>query len=389
MSENLLTVEQAAARLGVKVQTLYAYVSRGLLARAGRSTARRTLFHPDDVDDLAYRRRRRPFDEHGLPSVKTRLTGITDGTLLYRDRDACELARNRPFESVCELLWSGADDPAPRWPQPRHFDQAVGLTGLAAQLRICAEARDARPAPGTIPSAEGVTRCGRELIQSFAAAGRAQYCDMGSVAANLWRQLSPLVPTPGRLRVLNAALILVADHDLTASTLVVRVAAATRAHPIAAVNAGLNILDGSYHGAASIRVLDFLRSSRLQEGQLTESLTDYVPPLPRLPGFGHRLHPSGDPRAACLLSMMREIEPAHPGWRRLDELLTYIRKRGWGHPNIDFALAAMGFLYDWPRDGGRTVFAIGRTGGWLAHAIEEYEEAPDRFRPRGVYLGFE
>ena len=109
----------------------------------------------------------------------------------------------------------------------------------------------------------------------------------------------------------------------------------------------------------------------------------------RYPGFGHPLYPAGDPRAITLLELLREAAGDLPGMAVTEAVLVATQRRAAIAPNVDFALAALGSVAGMPIDAGEAIFTIARTAGWLAHAIEEYGEAPARFRPRAGYRGDE
>jgi citrate synthase len=102
-----------------------------------------------------------------------------------------------------------------------------------------------------------------------------------------------------------------------------------------------------------------------------------------LPGFGHPLYPDGDPRATTLLGLLDD-GPVRECATRLIEAM---RARSGAHPTIDFALAALTLRNGMPADTGEAIFAVARTAGWLAHALEEYADRPSRFRPSARYVG--
>jgi citrate synthase len=181
---------------------------------------------------------------------------------------------------------------------------------------------------------------------------------------------------------MNAALVLLADHELAASTLAVRVAASTRADPYAAVTAGLATISGPYHGAASRlarRVLD-----RAQATSSDVALAEAFERNGLYPGFGHQLYERGDPRARVLLDLLHGAWPGNRRLAQVDALIAAARRRG-ELPNVDLALAALGHVAGMAPDAGEAVFTIARTAGWLAHAFEEYDEPVLRFRPRAQY----
>jgi citrate synthase len=175
----------------------------------------------------------------------------------------------------------------------------------------------------------------------------------GSAFADvLWRRLTATPATPAAVRALNAALVLLADHDLAASTLAARVAASTRAHPYAVVGAGLAALDGPLHGAASGLAYALLAEA-VRSGDPVGAVSDRLRAGGPVPGFGHPLYPQGDPRAAELLALL----PDAPGKA---EVRAVIDASG-SPPNVDFAIAAFALLTGMAADAGEAIFAVGRT----------------------------
>jgi citrate synthase len=202
----------------------------------------------------------------------------------------------------------------------------------------------------------------------------------GSLAARLWPALAGHRATPEQERLLNAVLIVLADHDLAVSTLAARVAASARANPYAVVSAGLGALDGPQHGAASTLAHRFL----------AEALTDPVAALAErlrtgspIPGFGHRVYRNRDPRTALVLDRLAD----GPVRAAVEALAAPLAGRPGGFPNVDLALAAVVHAHGLRPDAGEAIFAVARTVGWIAHALEEYAEPGLRFRAEGVYTG--
>lgn len=202
------------------------------------------------------------------------------------------------------------------------------------------------------------------------------------LAEALWHRLTDVSPTEPGLRALNAAMVLLADHDIAASTLAVRIAASTRAHPYAVVSAGLAALDGPLHGAASGLAYQLLTEASGGSGPAT-TISDRLRAGVSVPGFGHPLYPAGDPRAAALFDLLDDGAVKRDALR-LDRTM---RTRSGTAANIDLALAALALEYRMPAEAGEVIFAVARTAGWLAHALEEYGDRPLRFRPSGRYAG--
>jgi citrate synthase len=401
-----LTAAEAAARLGIKPATLYAYVSRGLLDRERSPGGRTSTFDPAEVERLTRRghgarRGRRPAAEL---MVESALTAIEGGALWYRGLPVTELAATRTFEEVAEWLWSGRFPGPTRW-RAGPAALAAGRRAQAALPQGALPLERLRVIAATLAAGDdlrlelhpaAVTAAGRALIAGLAGClprlGRPPARDAG-VAARLWSCLSQLDPDPALLAVLDAALVLVADHELAASTVAARVAASVRADPYAVAAAGLATVSGSLHGGASLAVEALLaeierpglalRQAKLEAGRV---LGERLRRGERLRGLGHPLYPDGDPRAAYLLARLRRAAGGSPRMAVVDALLAATRRRGLPPPNVDLALAALCHVAGMTRGAGEAIFAVARVAGWIAHALEEYERATP-IRLRAVYTG--
>jgi citrate synthase len=380
----MLTTEEAARRLGVKVPTLYAYVSRGLLESHRDPNARGSLFDLADVEALATRSR-------GGRQTATRLATITTAVTqlhqelgpLYRGQRATELATRAAFEDVAALLWQTGPGDGEDWVAPalgpsplaHTFDRmrwALVVCGaddpLRSDLRPAAVARAARRSAAALVAAVGPGRAGDRERPA-------------SIAARLAARLTPpsgAVPTGA----VNAALVLMADHELATSTMAVRVAASVRADPYDALLAGLATLAGPLHGGASQMAYELLVVA--ERDGVARALNDVLREQQRLPGFGHTVYKSGDPRFAPLLAL---AEPLLRDDQRavLHEVIALAAAHDVPLPNCDLALAALSWGTGMPPDSGRTIFAVARVAGWVAHYLEELNERPLRFRARAVY----
>jgi citrate synthase len=203
-----------------------------------------------------------------------------------------------------------------------------------------------------------------------------------SIARRLWPRLTAHPADPDRVRLLEAALVLLADHELAASTLAARVTASTWADPYLVVAAGLAALGGPLHGGASSAARGILREV---EGDVpaSEAIGRRLRDHQLIAGFGHSVYREGDPRARLLLELLDEVGASSDA--ELD-LVRTMEERGLPFPNVDFAIASMAERHDMIEDAGEVLFATSRTVGWLAHAAEEYQHRL-RFRPRAVYTG--
>ena len=380
----LLTTDEVARRLAVKPATVYAYVSRGLLTSHRNADGKGSLFDQSDVDAFVAGRQRTT-----TPAVRTGLTLIKDGALYYRGHDVCALARgNVPFEAVAGLLWTGepADVAFVAHPDLLALARAVVAPLPAAarttdRLRVIVAAAAAADPLRFDTAPPAVVATGRSLLATMVAALPGAVPPMAGLplAVSLWSRLTLRFEEP---EILNAALVLLADHDIAASTLAARMAASTRAHPYAVVGAGLAALDGPLHGGASGVAHSFLAEA-LTRNDPVGAVADRLRAGEPVPGFGHGLYPDGDPRATTLLAML----PDGPVHDTAEHIVHTMRASSGVHPNIDLALAALTLHYEMPSDAGEAIFAVARTAGWLAHALEEYAARPARFRFSGQYAG--
>jgi len=409
-ARGLLSAAEAARRLGVKPETLYAYVSRGLLRRRRSPDGRRSWFEPAEVERLAGRSRQPSGQRARLLGIESSITSIEGDRYRYRGVDATELARDRRFEEVAHWLWTGAAGGEGSW---RAEGRAVAV-GRAAQAALPADTlplerlRVIAAAMATVDELRlqldpaAVVAAGQSLIAGMVAClpdaappggdSEGQPPDPeGSIAERLWRKLTPTDPDRPLLRALDAALVLLADHELAASTVAARAAASVRADPYAVVCAGLAVASGTLHAGASLDIEALLAEARRPE-RGARAVGERLRRGERIRGFGHAVYQSGDPRAAFLLDRLREAAAAAPGGapaRRLavaEAVLEAAANRRLAAPNVDFALATLASMAGMIAGAGEAIFVVARSAGWLAHALEEYERGRP-IRPRASYTG--
>ena len=156
----------------------------------------------------------------------------------------------------------------------------------------------------------------------------------------MWSFASDRAAGPDELRAMSAALVLLADHELAASTLAARVAASTWCDPYVAVVAGLSAVNGVLHGRAGLDALALLRQAeRLGAGPATAAL-----PAGPVPGFGHRVYAATDPRSDALLDLLPVLDRSR--WHVVEATMEGVSRATGLEPNVDFALAALTFLAD-------------------------------------------
>lgn len=370
-------MDEACRRLGVRAQTVYAYVSRGKLdVQPDPADPRRSLYRGDDVERLARRKlagRKHETLAAGTlfgaePSVPTSLSGFHRGRLHYRGQDAVTLARSASLEDVARLLWNAENLPdfAPASPAAVPSPgRAAAFTAVAA---LAAAGHSTRGRLTRLLHQESQGLVG-QVAHAFGAHADAKPLHLRF--ARGWKQ-------PARVaELLRTALVLLADHEVTSSAFAARIAASTGASLPACLLAGLSTLSGPLHGDASgqVRALFAEVARSGDDAVLDHYLSTGLP----LPGFGHHLYPDGDPRAMALLSLFEP--PAALG--RFIEKVTSLTGL---HPTVDVALAALVTQYRLPADAAFALFATARSVGLLAHSIEQLA-TPQVIRPRGRYAG--
>ncbi len=412
-----LSARQAAAILGIRVETLYAYVSRGLIRSEPGPSARERRYSKQDIEDLKQRRAQRRKPEKALetalhfggPVLESSLTLIDEGRLYYRGRDVLELVDAWSFEENAAELWQeggrgladelfGADPVNGIAELPESVEalrRQVASLPAVVQFQILlpllahgdAMAFDTRPG--------GVARTGGRICRAMAciaSKGKSWQGDDVCQGDGVWQgdvvstlQHAWQCPGEAAAGLLRAALVLSLDHELNVSSFTARTTASAGANPYAAVLAGLAALQGPEHGGHTRRVEALFQeagdASRVEE-VLTQRLRRGEP----LPGLGQTLYPGGDPRHRELLRRLQDALPDAPATAEAEAL----QAAGWKlmreHPTVDVALVSVARALHLPSDSAITLFALGRTVGWIGHAAEQYQQG-QLIRPRARYVG--
>jgi len=338
------------------------------------------------------------------------------GVLAYCGYDIHDLAQGASFEEVCYLLWH------------RRLPSRAELGDLQSQLAA------ARPLPEPVirlmkglPPSDGMDIL-RTLTSALAhydtdAADNSPQANYRK-AVRLTGQLASLVATYGRLqagggpiqpdpalghaanflymltgtrpnalstRALDIALVLHADHELNASTFAARVAAATLTDLHSAVVGAIGTLKGPLHGGANADVMRLLieLGEDAPPDRIDDAIRSRLAKKVKIPGFGHRVYRTEDPRATHLRRMSRELgeRAGNTRWyemsQRIERLVTGEKKL---YPNVDFYSASTYYTLGIPVDLYTPIFAVSRVSGWTAHSLEQYENNR-LIRPRTDYLG--
>jgi len=338
------------------------------------------------------------------------------GILSYCGYDIKDLATGATFEEVCYLLWhrrlptrselgdlqSQFSTAAPL-PEPilrimrslppgdgmdalrtltsalAHYDQEAGDTSAPAQYR---KAIRLTAKISTIVATWGRFQINGGPIAPDPALGH---------AANFLYMLTGQRPTTRATRAFDIALILHADHELNASTFAGRVTAATLSDIYSAVVAAIGALKGPLHGGANAAVMRLLLEigEDASDGQIDQVIKSKLNKKEKIPGFGHRVYRTEDPRATHLRQMSRELgeESGHPGWFNISERIEALVKAEKNlNPNVDFYSASTYYALSIPIDLYTPIFAVSRISGWTAHVLEQYGNNR-LIRPRAEYIG--
>lgn len=369
-----MTAEEALRRLKSKPQSLYANVSRGRVrAKPDPADQRRSLYFAEDVDRLAARSRgRRPAQavaaeavNWGEPVLASGISTVRGGRLSYRGSDAAELARTATLEQVAALLWN--------LPQVVVESRETSISPSIETLFVKVAMRAAVEPPVGGQGGIGLAESAIEVLSAVSDAVA------GGGAALIHERLAQRWGREEAGDGIRRALVLLADHELNASTFAARVAVSTGASLWAGTLAGLATLTGPRHGTAAREVRALAGDIGADLLDAEDALREWLGEGRQVPGFGHRLYPLGDVRARALLEGFVP-RPAFATFLQAAKTLTG------EDPNIDFALAALADRYDLPDEAPLTLFALGRSVGWLSHMMEQIRSG-QLIRPRARYVG--
>ena len=337
------------------------------------------------------------------------------GVLAYRGIDIHELAEHSSFEEVCHLLWFGRlpnqselKELQQRLAQERHLDRGiidflskVPKTALPMDvLRTAVSAlafydadeknndhdaniRKAIRLTSQIPmivAAYDRIRKGKPLVEADRTI---------SHSANFLLQLNGSKPSSTAERALDIALILHADHELNASTFAARVTAATLSDMHSAITSAIGALKGPLHGGANEAVFRILDAIDQKKADPVEHVRKMLADKKKVPGFGHRVYHTEDPRATHLRVMSRDLghSSGQPQWYDMSEKIEkFVKAEKKLNANVDFYSASTYHVLGIDEDLFTPVFAVSRISGWAAHVIEQLDDNR-LIRPRADYQG--
>lgn len=399
--------------LGVKPQTLYAYVSRGLIRVAPSSSAGTRMYLRRDVEAVTAKGRsavaatsaaERSLRWGGAAVMHTAITLVGPGGPVYRGQSALDLARaGRTFEECAQLLWNGAlPNEAPVWPAPSVPDAfssyaraicAVAprnssrhLLALVANAYISTVERNGPPEPGRHE------RDARQLIQVLASAfgllrSRPRLAPPARPApvATLVASSSGIAAGQAAQAALNACLVVTADHELTPSTFVARIAASAGADAMSCITSALASFEGQQNGLGCDECEQTLLAAGSRKAYLATIARSLAERRP-VAGFNHFVYPNGDPRGPYLLEIANELAGKRSDAGRMAAWMAAAREQLGVRPSVVAGLVAVCAALGMPRRSAGALMALSRTAGWLAHS-QEQRLSGVTVRPRARYIG--
>ena len=386
--------------MGIRPQTLYAYVSRGLIrSETGDLRQRTRQYYREDIERLRRHKELRARPEvaaeqalrTGDPVLESALSRIDDDDLYYRGISVSKLARESTVEEVATLLWTGD-----RSLQIEEFAGEGRLSGISpvliaglAPLSTVEQMQALLPAIGAQDPAAFATapphihQCGARILRFTTLIATAQDKTVSGIAQTL--QSAWLPGRPETTRLLEAALILCADHELNVSTFTCRTVASSGTSLYAVVTAGLSALQGPRHGGATSR-LEALWDEAESANSVGDTIASRLKRGDVIEGFGHVVYRGVDPRAKILMELLEDAVPNASELALAKAFIEEVGKRtGLAH-NVDLGLVTLRRALGLEKGAALLLFCLGRTIGWIAHAIEQYQTGR-LIRPRAKYTG--
>ncbi|MGE3800639.1 MAG: citrate/2-methylcitrate synthase [Candidatus Kapaibacterium sp.] len=399
--KRFITAKEAAKELNVSLTTLYAYVSRGLVrseATAEKNDKRKRYAY-EDIERLKSRKelRREPNKaaeralHWGTPILQSSITMIAENQLYYRGRNAVELSESSTVEEVALLLWEAEGLSEETFPTkttdlPKEWSKLKGTVGnlpFIQQFLILLLIAETEDPTAYDLTPQRVRKTGSRIVRMMASVVANRDVGREGIARTLAKTWGG--NKRGSEALINAALILCADHELNISSFTARCVASAGSNPYAAIMAGLSALKGTKHGGETAKVEAFLREVG-KPSEIRRTIAERLSRGEEIPGFGHTLYPDGDPRGRALLDLTYKHYPRSATTKLIQGVEAEMREGSEQEPTIDLALTAIARNLALPPDGAITLFALGRAVGWIAHAQEQYK-LNSIIRPRARYVG--
>lgn len=412
LSRDYAFAPEAMEILGVRRQTLYAYVSRGWIRSIAQKGLRDKLYLRDDLARVGSRSLARSGHgavaasamNWGQPILETSITEITKQGPRYRGQLAADLVRNAtPFESVAEMLWSShLPEQVPRWPVLKPSPPLLKLTRTMGALKAGDNVLESfalvvvllglsrGPVAKRLSSGQTLPAA-REIIQTLVAccgfagtSGRYRPMRKGQSVIDGLMQALGLPTDDENFEALRAVLILLADHELPPGTLCARVVASAGGTLHSCIASALCATSGIDVGRMYEQVQDFLGKTKsssvlVNRARRLHALGHTVP------GFDHPLYAKGDPRAVQLLDMARRRSRQTPELHAVLRFIDQMQEESSIFPRQELAVVVLTRAMGLPAQVSAALFALARVAGWVAH-VQEQRTSGVLLRPRAKFV---
>jgi citrate synthase len=399
-----MSAHEAASELEISLTTLYAYVSRGAIRSEAVSGSRRVrAYLAEDIQRLKARKEIRQHPEQvvsqaiswGEPIIDSELILVRDDRVYYRGRDAVELAESWKIEQVAALLWGFAESENAQKveqffmeekPQPAllqkmaTFREKLSLTNLSLieQFQMVLPLLGADDLRAYYPSQEAARAASVRLLWLFTCFLARVTTPLSTLAETLQQAWAPHDVQATQL--LNAAMILNADNELSTSAFTARCIASTGATLYSTINGAL----AAFQCGQSFSFI----SGILQTQRIKQVLVERLKQGEGIPGFEHPLFPAGDSRTVMLLNLLHAQYPEASGTRLVETMVAEAEQMLGIHPRIELAYAALALNLNLTNEQFQALFALARCIGWIGHALEQARSLQG-IRPRARYTGIQ
>ena len=318
-----------------------------------------------------------------MPVLDSAITLIEDGELFYRGLNAIGLADQHTFEEVIAFLWNGEFSHSQLFGEGKdgYFpNQPIPKVSPLERFQTVLPQAAAADLAGYDHSPAGLQRTGVRILHLLTrlVVGNRPIDSIAGALQEAWLPGRPEIKQP-----IEAALILCADHELNVSAFTARCIASAGSTLYQVILGGLAALQGVKHGGHTLRVQAMLEEV---SGDVEEKLASHIRRGDGFPGFWQPLFPDGDPRGRKLIELAQQMAPNEPNLSEALQAAEFVGHHLKKYPNLDFGLVTLARALGLPAEAPIVLFAIGRTSGWIAHALEQYES--DRLiRPRARYVG--
>ncbi|PJZ52559.1 citrate synthase family protein [Leptospira adleri] len=416
-----LSAFEAAQELNVEVETIYAYVSRGLLhSESSGSKDRSKRYRREEIERLLLQREEkqnpgktaRAALSFGQPVLESSVSLIEENAIYYRGRNVDDLAENSNFETVARILWDSDESSCFDEEWPCLNEDCLKILPILSDrplidlCRILLGVSEYEDTNSLLKNPEALCKTGTRIVRLLALFASKSKRGKGSIAETLWiswkesaggkKAALPVRDTSKNrifsnedkkaIRLIDASLILSADHELNASSFTTRCVASTDASLYQAVIGGLAALSGNRHGLLTEKAIELIESASARKKEERLFLTERLRMGEKIPGFGHPFYREGDPRGKKLLELSENLFPKNKELIFAKNLIEEATSLLGDYPTIDMGLAAVSRTLGLPKGAGLALFAIGRCAGWIAHAMEQYQ-TDQLIRPRARYVG--